>query len=350
MTPVRLFTTCPVLAATPPEDYLNRVAQVARWSEQYGATGILVYSDNSLLDPWLLSQIILSSTARLAPLVAVQPVYMHPYTVAKMVVSFAHLYGRQIYLNMVAGGFANDLAALNDQTPHDRRYARLTEYTNIIRRLLLEAAPLTFAGEFYSVRNLKMKPALAKTLFPGIFVSSSSAAGLQAAKDCQAAAIHYPKPPNECAQEALPEELECGVRVGIIARPDAAEAWQIAEQRFPADRQGELMHQLANQASDSVWHKTLSEMAQQPGDYQTYWLRPFRTYKTFCPYLVGSYEEVAAALATYMGAGFEIFILDIPPSEAELFHIAEVFKLACKSGVYEQQSAITGNLPSGAAA
>ena len=59
------------------------VADVARWSEAAGCEGILVYTDNGIVDPWLVSQLILQSTERLAPLVAVQPAYMHPYWVAK---------------------------------------------------------------------------------------------------------------------------------------------------------------------------------------------------------------------------------------------------------------------------
>ena len=50
---------------------------------------------------------------------------MHPYTVAKLVTSFGALNGRAVYLNMVAGGFTNDLRALSDATPHNRRYDRL---------------------------------------------------------------------------------------------------------------------------------------------------------------------------------------------------------------------------------
>src|SRR5438094_7351247 len=116
----QVFSTCPSSAATP-DNYLERVAQVARWSERAGCKGILVYTDNSLVDPWLVSQIITQQTESLCPLVAVQPAYMHLYAVAKMVTSFGYLHGRRLYLNMVAGGFKNDLTTLNDTTPHDQR-------------------------------------------------------------------------------------------------------------------------------------------------------------------------------------------------------------------------------------
>src|SRR2546426_7303352 len=99
---------------------------------------------------------------------------MHPYAVAKLVASFGHLYGRRIYLNMVAGGFKNDLVALNDTTPHDQRYDRLIEYTRIIRDLLASSLPVSHEGAYYTVKNLKLTPPLAPELFPGIFVSGSS--------------------------------------------------------------------------------------------------------------------------------------------------------------------------------
>ena len=45
---------------------------------------------------------------------------------------------------------------------------------------------------------------------------------------------------------------------------------------------------------------------------------PFQNYKTMCPYLVGSYEEVADELARYFSAGYRTIILDVPPNPEEL--------------------------------
>src|SRR5213596_1871685 len=171
---IEVFSTCPMPDGAGGDAYAQQVAAVARWSEEAGCKGILVYSDNSKLDPWLVSQIIIQNTTSLCPLVAVQPVYMHPYAVAKMITSFGCLYQRRMYLNMVAGGFKNDLIALNDTTPHDKRYGRLIEYTLVIKKLLEGSGPVSFAGEFYKVEKLKLTPPLAPELFPGIFVSGSS--------------------------------------------------------------------------------------------------------------------------------------------------------------------------------
>src|SRR2546428_5548113 len=214
---VELFSTCPASTGTDPGAYAQTVAEIARWSERYGCKGILVYSDNSLVDPWLVSQIIVQHTTSLCPLVAVQAVYMHPYTVAKMVATFGYLYGRRLYLNMAAGGFKNHLLALNDTTPHDRRYDRLQEYTFIIRELLAGRS-VSQEGEFYTVNKLRLTPGLSPELTPGVFVSASSEAGVATARSLGATPVHYPKPSHEY-DTAAPEIEPVRIRLGIITRP-----------------------------------------------------------------------------------------------------------------------------------
>jgi len=321
---IQVFSTCPQSKDCARDAYLQRVIDVAQWSEDVGCCGMLVYSDNGLVDPWLLSQIVIQNTTALIPLVAVQPVYQHPYAAAKMVATLGNLHGRRVCLNMIAGGFRNDLIALNDPTPHDERYERLVEYTLIIKELLAGSGPVTFEGKHYAVTKLRMTPPLPPDLFPRLFVSGSSPAGLAAAAAVGAVAVKYPKPPD--AEEAAGGgDPAPGVRVGVIARDDAEEAWTVARGRFPETRRGQLTHQLSMKVSDSQWHQQLSEAAGPGGAAEPYWLGPFQNYQTFCPYLVGSYERVADALARYIRAGFKTFILDIPPTREELNHIATVF-------------------------
>jgi alkanesulfonate monooxygenase len=328
---VEVFSTCPVPGGADRREFLQKVTDVARWSEEAGCKGILVYADNSLIDPWMLSQIILENTEHLCPLPAIQPVYMHPYSIAKSVTTLAYLYGRRICLNMIAGGFTNDLIALNDTTPHDKRYARLVEYTIIIKELLAGGSAVSRDGEFYKVDKLRLTPPLDRDLFPGIFVSGSSDAGLAAARAIGATAVKYPKPAGE--EIAVPNDgIDYGIRVGIITRETDGEAWRVARARFPEDRKGQLTQQLAMRTSDSVWHKQLSSLDEQ-ADSNPYWLVPFHNYKTFCPYLVGSYERIAGEVVRYVEAGYKTFILDIPPTQEELTHIGLVFKQSLRQAV-----------------
>lgn len=326
--PVRVYATTPQSKDVDSSVYSDRVADVARWSEAAGCHGILVYTDNGIVDPWLVSQRVIEATERLRPLVAVQPVYMHPYSVAKMITSLAYMHGRAIDLNMLAGGFKNDLLALGDETDHDDRYTRTVEYTKIVTGLLAGES-VTVDGRWHRVKNLKLTPPLPPELAPNLLISGSSPAGQAAAEEIGALAVRYPKPVEEEAAELDSRPANgVGVRVGVIARERSEDAWQVAYERFPQDRKGELEHQLAMKVSDSHWHKQLSGHEQDGGDESPYWLGPFKQGQTFCPYLVGDYARVGSELARYVDTGFDTFILDIPADREELEHTGEAFRLA----------------------
>jgi len=324
---LEIYSTCPPLDAARGAPSNARLREFARLSEAAGCTGALVVTDNGQLDPWLVAQQLIEASARLVPLVAVQPVYLHPYSVAKMLASLAFLHGRRVHLNLVAGGFKNDLAALNDTTPHDERYARLLEYATVIRELLAGPRAASFEGRYYKVTNLKLTPALPAALQPALLMSGSSDAGAQAARALGATAIEYPKPPAECAPAAAGAR---GVRIGIVARDTDDEAWAAAEARYPEDRKGQLAHQLAARVSDSVWHRQLSERAARGGApaREVYWLGPFQNYQAVCPFLVGSHARVAEMLARYLDAGYRTFILDVPPQREDLQHAGRAFERA----------------------
>jgi alkanesulfonate monooxygenase len=326
----RLFSTCPVPAAGEGwTGYARRLAEVARWSEAAGCEGALVYTENRLPDPWLVAHLVLGATERLAPLVAVQPAYAHPFAAARTVANLSALHGRRLALNMVAGGFGRELEALGAAGPHDERYARLGEYARIVKGLLWggdDPLPFTFRGRHYAVENLRLAPPLPPALRPEIVVSGSSEAGRGLAAALDALAVHYPDPAEAPRPARGGEPARRAVRVGLIARETEAAAWRVAEARFPPDRRGEITHRLAAKASDSSWHRRLSEREEER--LGVYWLRPFRTYKTFCPYLVGDVGQVAGEVARYLAAGFEAFVLDIPPDEEELGWSGRVFARA----------------------
>lgn len=319
---MKLLTTAPPSVRFEPGTYLNAVRDLARWNEAAGVEGMLIYTDNSLIDPWPVAQVVLESTNDFVPLVAVQPVYMSPYTAACKIASLAFLYQRKIALNMVAGGFKNDLQNLGDDTDHDSRYDRLIEYT-LIMKALLRGEVVTFEGTYYQVKNLKLDPVLSPDLMPDIYLSGASDACIAAAATLEATRFSYTKPPADLAANTpLPGAGQLGLRFGIIARETAAEAWHVARNRFPADRRGQMAHKMARSTSDSIWHQEIAAMADDLHDARdgAYWLYPIKNYRTFCPYLVGTYEEVGAYITQYAALGFRDLILDVPESEDDLAH------------------------------
>lgn len=339
---IEVFTTCPAtLTDTHGVErpgfymeggsfYRDRVIEATQWTEDCGFDGMLVYIDNSLVNNWSVAQMVMEHSETLTPLIATQPVYMHPYWVAKSIATFSHIYGRRIALNMLAGAFRGDLIALGDPTPHDRRYDRMTEFTQILQQLLDGSGKaVTYEGEFYQIKNLKVQPSIDKDMAPIVLMSGSSEAGLATAKTLDAVAVRYPEPVSFYEERPLEKGIDYGIRMGIIARDDAEEAWKIAEARFQEDRRGQVVHQMAMKASDSKWHKDLTAIKQEElTEAFPYWLTPFHNYKTFCPYLVGDFDRISSIVARYIQVGFRTFITDIPLTLEELECQQKVLQMA----------------------
>ncbi|MEX2347257.1 MAG: LLM class flavin-dependent oxidoreductase [Balneolaceae bacterium] len=330
MLKTELFTTTPQSVNFNEPTFADEVKKIATQSEANGYRGTLIYSDNRLADPWAITGFLLAETKSLLPMIALQPAYMHPYTVAKKISTLGLLYGRQISLNLIAGGFKNDLHSLGDYTEHDKRYQRLIEYTEIIQKLLASDRAVTYNGEFYTVKNLRLQPVLADELQPLYYLSGSSESAKNAAGKLGAKLIEYPEPHLNYTGKLNGEKIYSkGIRIGVLARNSHNEAWDTARSRFPETREGALTHQLAKKTSDSSWHKKLSDQEEMVnGKEPVYWLGPFKNYNTFCPYLVGSYEEVTTEISYYLSAGCNTCILDIPVSSEELKHTKHVFKQA----------------------
>ena len=323
---VQVYTTCPSSAGSSAGTHARQLIDVARWSEEHGCVGLLAYTDNLHIDPWLVAQTIIEHTERVVPLVAVQPAYLHPYTAAKMVASIGHLHGRAVHLNMVTGGSVPHLHSLGDHTEHDDRYERLVEYTTIVRQLLTIARPVTLHGKYHRVERINLSHRLDPVPAPRFFVSGASPAAISAAAELDVTRFTQPLPADEFEARNAPLPTRTGIRVGVIARPDGAEAWRVALARFPGDPMGEQIQQMITQTSDSQWRTELSALATRlagendRAGHTPYWLFPFRHSQTFCPYLVGSYREVADYLGRYLRAGVRTIILDVPQNADDLGH------------------------------
>ena len=322
-----VYTTCPASYNRTPREFREEMLWVANLTEAAGCRGLLVYSDNTLVDPWVAAQLMIDRTEKLVPLVAVQPLYMHPFSAARLISTIGYMYARQLDLNFVSGGFAGHLKQLGCTVEHDGRYKRLVEYGQTIMRLLTHKRPLTYLGDSYALHRAMVHPELNPDLLPGIFVSGASDACVEAQRELKAVRLAYPHwVENYSASDAL---AGTGMRVGIIARETSEEAWRIARTRFPLQAHGEQLHDIAARRVESEWHRSLSRDAwSYSGRIGAYWLYPFRVYKTFCPYLVGSHSEVADLLARYLRLGVSAIILDVPEEEADVYDAMQALRLA----------------------
>jgi alkanesulfonate monooxygenase len=158
-----------------PGKYVEELMHVAQFSERSGFEGFLLFAGNDVfVEPWSMAQHIVAHTKRSSPLIAVNPVYMHPFTAAKFVSSFAQLYGRKVYLNMITGTAVSDLHGLGDELSRESRYLRLGEFVSVVRQLLTSPRPLNFNGKFYTANNLQLRPRTPAALMPEFLIAGQS--------------------------------------------------------------------------------------------------------------------------------------------------------------------------------
>jgi alkanesulfonate monooxygenase len=298
-------------------EYIDQVSRVARFGDHNGLTGVLLFAGNStVVDPWPMAQHVMMNTEKSAPLIAVNPAYMHPFTVAKFVSSLALLYPRRIFLNMITGTATSDLVGLGQQLSHSDRYVRLAEFIHILRRLLAERRPLNFAGDFYVTKNLQLHPPLSPEFMPELLIAGQSDEAVRVAAETGCLMM-----------QMLPAGLDRavtspGLNLGIFARPTRDQARRQAQLFFQDDAEKRALLRYSMENTDSVWKQRLKDAAQTSEIQENgYWMLPFLTSEADCPYLVGSYDEIGATLRRFVDVGVTTIILDAVASEHELEHI-----------------------------
>jgi alkanesulfonate monooxygenase len=316
-----LYSSCPPIVEYDREVYSRELLKIVRWSEDADFRGGLVYTDCISIDGWMVAQAAIVNSTTFVPLVAIQPMDMTPFALARAAASLVLLYGRRVDLNFVSGGFSRDLAVQGDDLPHDDRYDRLIEYVSIVRSLL-GGDRVEYAGRYYNIRGAQLPCPPPADLMPTAYVSGSSEASVQAAESLGLRQLSYPLPPDDFAgPNVRTNKFGTGIRIGIIARDDSSEAWRIAHRRFPLDSEGAARMQLLCSITESSWQGSIASLTMPDNNNgDPYWLVPFRNYHTYCPYLVGSYDEVGEAVGKYLSGGVRAFILDEPEGPDDLQH------------------------------
>lgn len=296
------------------EDYRTRVANTARRCEEAGWSGILVPHNLHEVDPWMVATYIGAVTGDLVPLIAVQPASLPPHTAAACAAAYAALYGRPLYFNLVAGARNDELCATGDALDHDQRYERMRQYGRILRDLL-RGEQVEEEGPYYTYRAFRLQPYFPVLEQCKLFVAGSSPASLSVARDIADVVVTHPAPHPEWEESFLKPLLaagytgELGIRIGVIAKPERAAAWQTARERFPETWLGR-QETLLKTRSHNAWSQQLAThaMSEQQQESETeerdpYWLGAFRSSRASAPFLVGSHEEVAERLAPYLRSG-----------------------------------------------
>ncbi|MFS8103876.1 LLM class flavin-dependent oxidoreductase [Lentzea alba] len=313
MTRIRFVTTVP--RVTDPSRATSTALEVVRWSDDIDVDGVLLFTGaGAVLDPWIGAATVVARSRRLAPVVALNPMYTHPFAAARSLLSITQAHGRRVDLNLITGAALSELHAIGDELDHRERYARLLEYTELFVQLL-DGDPVDFEGRFYRARGLQLRPAVPAESRPLMYLAGRSDDARATAAALGATLMGMPD------AAGVPEGLGA-VNVGVIARADAQEAENVAAQVFPPDEVGREVLRISMANTDSVWKQALAEAREDVASPIR--LTPFHSAQSDCPYLVGDHETVAKHISWMAERGVRTFVLDTPVSREDFDHLAVV--------------------------
>jgi len=313
---------------------LDHSTELARLAEQHGWSGALIGTGWGRPDTFTVATAIAARTTTFRPLAAIRPGYWQPAHFASAAATLDHLSGGRLLVNIVSG--QDNLAAYGDvEGDQAQRYGRTKEFMRLVRRLWTEES-VTFAGEHFGVTGSTVVPRPHGT-GPRLYFGGASPAAERVAATEADVQLFWGEPLDGIAERIdrlrrlstdldrdLPP-LEFGLRITTLVRDTTEQAWRDAE-----DKVATLASRSATGAErhrgPAVGQQRLLDLAARgdvldsclytaPGRYGgggagTTWL-------------VGSAEEVAAALRRYRDLGITHFVLSDTPYRRETARVGD---------------------------
>jgi alkanesulfonate monooxygenase len=317
---------------------LQHLIGLARTAEEHGWSGALIGTGWGRPDTFTVATAVAAGTTTFQPLVAIRPGYWQPAHFASAATTLQHLTGGRLLINIVSG--QDNLAAYGDsEGDQAQRYARTREFMRLVRRLWTER-DVTYHGEYFQVTGSTVTPRPYGT-GPRLYFGGASPAAERVSATEADVQLFWGEPLDGIAERVdrlrrlstdldrdLPE-LEFGLRITTLVRDTTEEAWRDAEAKVAAmaENSGTRTDRLFQaRRGPAVGQQRLLDLAARgdvldsclytaPGRYGgggagTTWL-------------VGSPEDVTAALRRYADLGIRHFVLSDTPYQRETARVGD---------------------------
>jgi alkanesulfonate monooxygenase len=325
---------------------LDHSVELARTAEDHGWSGALIGTGWGRPDTFTVATAVAARTTTFRPLVAIRPGYWQPAHFASAAATLDHLSGGRLYVNIVSG--QDNLAAYGDvEGDQAQRYARTREFMRITRRLWTEEN-VTYAGEHFHVTGSTVVPR-PYGKGPRLYFGGASPAAERVSATEADVQLFWGEPLDGVAERidrlrALSTDLdrdlpplEFGLRITTLVRDTTEEAWRDAEAKVVAmaERSGEFADPLRRPA---VGQQRLLDLVTR-GDVldSCLYTAPGRVGGggAGTTWLVGSPDDVAAALRRYADLGIRHFVLSDTPYKQETARVGDALIPRLRDAVRE---------------
>lgn len=297
--------------ARPPFNYFDYLHQIARAADLSGFNGIRIRHDTQGDESWIVAGYLARSTRHLKLIAEFDAAWGSAVYAAKNAVSFQRFTGGRFAWQIGHGGDAAARRRQGDAAPDADILLRIEEFITVARGVQ-STAPFSFKGKFFEVQDGGFKGPLANHPVNSIYLTGDTPEAL--ALSARQADVHvFDAAPATDLQPSidslqaqarhLGRTVVAGLRIDVLARETFDEALRDAR-RY---RSG----------------AGLPDDAPFEDDAAAFWPGFAQAQTGAHGALVGSYEQVSAALQAYAQAGVSSFVLAAIPHFEEAYRIGE---------------------------
>lgn len=299
------------------------VEKIARVHEEGGFDRALVPFHSTGPESQLIVAHAASVTKRLNFMIAHRPGFTQPTVAARQLATLDHFSGGRVAVHIITGGSDEELAKDGDHLTKDERYARTSEYLDIVRAEWTSEKPFDYQGKYYKVDQAfgAVKP-LQSPHIPIYFGGSSDAAIPVAGKHADIFALwgETQAQVRETIARVRAAAAKHGrhVRFSLSLRPVIAEteeaAWKRADEiveRTKALREAAGLPTSGHRPPNAGSQRLLDAAAQGSRLDKRLWtgVAAVTGAQGNSTGLVGTPEQVAESLLDYYDLGVSTFLI-----------------------------------------
>jgi alkanesulfonate monooxygenase len=301
---------------------LTYLRQIAEAADRLGYFGVLLPTGKSCEDSWIVASALLTATEQLRFLVAVRPGLQPPTVAARMTATLDRLSSGRLLINVVTGGDPVENKGDGIFMSHAERYEVTEEFLHAYTALL--------AGETVNVAGKHIRIEGGQLLFPPVqaphpplYFGGSSREAIEVAAGTVDKYLTWGEPPAAVAEkiamvraaaETRGRKVSFGIRLHVIVRETANEAWAAADSLIRyVDDQTVAKAQAIFARMDSVGQSRMAALHGGQRDKleisPNLWAGVGLVRGGAGTALVGDPATVAARMEEYRAVGIDTFIL-----------------------------------------
>lgn len=305
--------------------------RVALAAEAAGFEYALVPVTPTCWEAWISTAMMSARTTKLKMLVAARPGYILPTQMARMIAAFDRLSEGRVYINLIAGGNAKDLASDGITYSHDERYEVMDEAVQIMKALWTSDERIDWQGKHYQLEGAYANPKPYQDPYPRFYIGGESDAARDVGAKHADCYLFWGDTPERTAIKVADvrrrsegfgkKSITFGMRMQVCVRETEEEAWAAAYSLIEGttDRQRDVRK---TWRGDSQADSRMYQLTQESRD-NDYRIAPhlwsgLSTVRGGAGLsVVGNPEQVADTLQQFIDVGCTEFCLSGYPHDEE---------------------------------